>query len=138
MMSQTLLSLRIIGLHPVIPDTKMFKDALDDFWGGDESETSLAHVKEHFANLYILEIEIDPPNAVFDWAEITQFCLDKLDDYWQVPWDERAIDDVGRRWAFFFHCLDLSRPLRTPIGEIDLPPPTPIPAHLLSLEYQLP
>jgi hypothetical protein len=36
------------------------------------------------------------------------------------------------------HFVDLGRPLSTPLGEKLLPRPTPTPAHLASVTYEVP
>jgi hypothetical protein len=57
---------------------------------------------------------------------------------WQAPYDEQKLDDLGTRWAFFFHFLDLKVPLTTTVGELILPEPTPMPKHLAEIKYELP
>ena len=42
------------------------------------------------------------------------------------------------RVAFFFHYLDLSRPLETPLGDVALPDPSPAPERLSFMEYEAP
>jgi hypothetical protein len=59
---------------------------------------------------------------------------------WQVPYDERMLEESdGRiRYAFFFHYLDLKKPLVTPAGSLPLPMPTHQPAHLKGINYESP
>jgi hypothetical protein len=57
---------------------------------------------------------------------------------WQVAYDEQPLDDKRSRWAFFFHYLDLSKPLLTPMGPLELPTPTPLPEHLQQIAYDDP
>jgi hypothetical protein len=42
------------------------------------------------------------------------------------------------RWAFFLHCVDLARPLETPVGPRTIPTPSPCPKHLRHLRYEAP
>jgi hypothetical protein len=58
----------------------------------------------------------------------------------QVPYDEQVISesDGKARVAFFFHYLDLSKPLLTPAGTLALPPPKKIPARLKDIVYEAP
>ncbi len=49
-------------------------------------------------------------------------------------------DDWPRdaRVAFFFHDLDIARPLSTPFGEVSLPTPSTRPMRLAMLAYDAP
>jgi hypothetical protein len=40
--------------------------------------------------------------------------------------------------VFFFHYLDLKKPIITPAGSLSLPKPTKQPAHLNDIEYESP
>jgi hypothetical protein len=81
-------------------------------------------------------IEADVPDGhAFDWGKVTQENPTQPRSNWQVAYDEQPLDAAGRRWAFFFHYLDPTRPLLTPAGPVTLPPPTPRPAHLNGIEY---
>ncbi len=77
---------------------------------------------------------------------------------WQVPWMERILSADGTkvvaddseisqkpelfrgdvRCIFFFHYLDPSRPLVTPLGEVRLPKPTDRPQRLSGIKYEEP
>ena len=85
----------------------------------------------------LIEVELAGDEA-FDWGEVTQEDATQPRANWQVPYDEQPLDDQGRRWVFFFHYLDPSKPLLTPGGPIELPAPTPRPAHLKDIEYTEP
>jgi hypothetical protein len=85
---------------------------------------------------HLLEAELDAGD--FDWGSVTQAIPGEPESNWQVPWDERPLDDEKRRWAFFFHYLDFNKPLSTPDGDVPLPPPTPIPQHLANIDYESP
>ena len=103
-------------------------------------------------------IEMTIAAEPFGFTEITQAVEDQPHSNWQVPWDEKALDEVGERvvanawdspgpgeisggrmrFVFFFHYLDLSAPLLTPWGEIELPAPSPRPIRLAMIEYEEP
>ena len=101
--------MRIIGAHPV-----------------DASEPC-----------HLIEVEFQQTSEI-DWSEFTQELPDQDRDNWQVPYDETPLNDDETRWAFFFHYLDLRKPLLTPDGPMGLPSPTPLPKHLESIEYDAP
>ena len=86
----------------------------------------------------LIEAELDPPSTDYDWGEVTQEEPDSPRSDWQVPYDERPLDDAGTRWAFFFHYLDCSRPLLTVHGPVAVPEPSPLPDHLSEIEYEEP
>jgi hypothetical protein len=94
----------------------------------------------------------------FSMSDITQELPDAPRAEWQAPWDERVLNDSGdqvvahawdlpepgyieadkTRLTFFFHYLDLARPLSTPWGALELPAPTAKPDRLASVEYEEP
>jgi hypothetical protein len=86
---------------------------------------------------HLIELQVADSKSI-DWSAITQELADQPQENWQVPWDERPIDDDETRWAFFFHYLDLKKPLLTQDGPVTLPKPTPIPKHLNEIEYDPP
>lgn len=86
---------------------------------------------------YLIEAELSDSEN-FDWGKVTQEVPDLPQSNWQVPWDERPLYKDKQRWVFFFHYLDLTKPLLTPYGSIPLPLPTPLPEHLTSIEYESP
>lgn len=141
-MGDALRSLRIVGLHPVIPSDEQFHEAVGIMYGedlGDEERAAAeAQVREHFANLYLLEMQVEPPGAEIDWAEITQPVDGQPRDSWQVAYDDNPLDEDESRWTFFFHYLDRSRPLNSELGPLPLPEPTPIPPHLSAVVYDVP
>jgi hypothetical protein len=140
--SSTLRSLRIVGVHPVIPSADQFREALEVMWGSGLRGVRLADAKrctrEHYSKLFLLEMEIEPHDANVDWSAITQPIDGQPRENWQVPWDERPIGEEGNRWAFYLHDVQLARRLCTPLGECDLPEPTPMPRYLQHLVYEVP
>jgi hypothetical protein len=104
---------------------------------------------------YLVEILIEDFQGELNLADFTQEVDNLTNDNWQVPWDERILSNDGAaeqpapfgdplkvtgtlRLAFFFHYLDLSRPLATPLGSITLPKPSPRPGRLAFIKYEAP
>jgi hypothetical protein len=114
-------SLRVVGVHPVLPTSQQFREAVHVRSGSDLASEELSRaedrVRAHFGGLYLLEIEVCPADSDIDWGAVTQPIRDEPSETWQVPYDEQRIGEDGNRWAFFFHYLDLNRPLRTEIGD---------------------
>jgi hypothetical protein len=134
--------LRVVGVHPVTPTDHQIRDAVAIMWGDGlddvEQAEAIVHVGEHFKGLFLIEIEVQPDDAAVDWSTITQPIDGQPPENWQVPYDERRVDGTGGRWAFFFHYLDLRRPLSSPFGDLDLREPSPTPKHLRGVEYEVP
>ena len=102
---------------------------------------------------HIIECWVRGATGEFDIGKITQEIPGQPEDNWQVPWDEYLLNYDGTdgelspspeslngdvRVAFFFHYLDLGRPLITPGGDISLPTPTDRPDRLSFIEYEPP
>jgi hypothetical protein len=92
---------------------------------------------EAAAACYLIEAELSEPTR-FDWGKVTQEDETQPPSNWQVAYDEQSLDEEKRRWVFFFHHLDLGKPLLTPAGPIPLPAPTPRPTHLKYIAYTAP
>jgi hypothetical protein len=141
-MSGSLRSLEIVGVHSVVPTEQEFREAIAIQWGdnlsGERLRRAESQVREHFANLYLLEIEIEPADADINWSAITQPIEGQPQANWQVPYDERRLDEPESHWAFFFHFLDRGRPLQTQLGDRRLPNATSIPPHLQGVLYEVP
>ena len=108
--------------------------------------------------VHLIEILIKNSKASFDLVEITQEIPDKPKQNWQVPWDEKILDQADEnviadyfsirerpelwignvRMAFFFHYLDISKPLITPFGLANLPIESKKPNRLITIEYESP
>ena len=135
-------SLKVVGVHQVVPTPEELREALRWQCGsklvGEELARAESEVREYFGGLYLLEMEVDPSDAEIDWISITQPITDQPRANWQVPYDERNIGNDDGRWIFFFHFLDLTRPLSTEIGDVVLPKPTAMPDHLSSVVYEVP
>lgn len=86
-------------------------------------------------------------------AEITQEVPGEPRDNWQAAYDEHYLDRSGHevltphyaaqvppgrdaRVAFYFHYLDLDRPLLTPAGPLSIPRPTVRPERLAFMVYE--
>jgi hypothetical protein len=87
---------------------------------------------------HLVEAGLDPPDQDFDWGLVTQEEPGQPRDNWQVPYDERPLDETGERWAFFFHYFDPDRDLLGPDGPVAVPQPSPLPEHLKEIEYEEP
>lgn len=110
------------------------------------------------ASVHLIEILIKNSKASFDLAEITQRIPNESKQLWQVPWDEKILDQAGEkiitddflaikkpelwigdvRMAFFFHNLDFSKPLITPFGPVNLPIESVKPLRLSGIDYERP
>lgn len=91
--------------------------------------------------VWLVEVEIDEKFEEIDWGSITQPNPRQDQSYWQVPYDERTLGKAANgkeRAAFFFHYLELDRPLESAYGQLMLPPPTSVPDHLRFMSYEAP
>ena len=90
--------------------------------------------------VHLIELLIEDNVGDFDIREVTQEVTDQPKSTWQVPYDERILEESKQkaRYAFFFHYLDSKKPLLTPLGPLLLPKPTKILAHLRDIEYESP
>ena len=50
---------------------------------------------------FLLEVKFRQPPEECDWVKITQRLPGLPSENWQVPYDERPLDDTGERWAKF-------------------------------------
>ena len=98
------------------------------------------HPVEADEPVHLIELVVEGNVQDFDIGEVTQEVAGEPRDNWQVPYDERLLEETdGKvRYAFFFHYLDLDQPLVTPIGDARLPKPTDVPQHLEGIEYDAP
>ena len=87
---------------------------------------------------HLFEVEFSAPPKDSDWYAVTQANDSQPQKNWQVPYDEHPLDRDETRWAFFFHYLDLSKPMLTPDGPVVLPQVTPLPGHLKHIKYDEP
>lgn len=101
-------------------------------------------VEEALEPCHLVEIAVDGVSAP-DFGAITQEDLGRPRVEWQVAYDERLVSETApgsapesSRYAFFFHHLDITKPLQTASGLADLPPPSPVPGHLRSVTYEEP
>jgi hypothetical protein len=100
---------------------------------------------------HLIELVISAPDRDFNVDDITQLDEDVEKDLWQAAYDERFLDAdsleplrIGSferpdcneyRLAFFFHHLDLGKPLESSFGSLALPDPSPRPEHLAFIDY---
>ncbi len=89
---------------------------------------------------HMIEADFESTDTVddLDWGEVTQENPNQPRENWQVAYDEQAVNECKSRWICFFHFLDVSMPLITPVGNLHLPEPTPIPDHLQHIQYHEP
>jgi hypothetical protein len=90
--------------------------------------------------VYLIEIELLGDIKAFDFEDVTQVMPDRPRANWQAAFDEREVQSptANRRFAFFFHYLDLDLPLTTSLGDLPLPDATPIPERLADIRYESP
>jgi hypothetical protein len=89
--------------------------------------------------VHLIELVVEGGDD-FDFGGVTQEDPKQPRSNWQVAYDERIINESerGLRYAFFFHHLDLDKPLITPAGTLVMPMPTEMPARLKDITYEAP
>jgi hypothetical protein len=90
--------------------------------------------------VHLIEMLVAGDVDDFDIGEVTQEVVGQERLNWQAPYDERlhAASEGQARYVFFFHFLDLDRPLLSSFGALSLPTPTPTPTHLKNIMYEPP
>lgn len=108
--------------------------------------------------VHLVEVSVHGAQGIFKIGDITQETPGQPLDNWQCPYMEQILtlsgDEVlandyeasqrpelwkgDMRLVFFFHYLDVKRPLRTPFGEVQLPAETELPERLSMIEYEQP
>jgi hypothetical protein len=91
--------------------------------------------------VYLVEISIEGGGLdAFEIGEITQEMSDTPRVNWQAPYDDQVISETDgkARVVFFFHYLDLTKPLLTPAGALALPAPKKMPPRLKDIAYESP
>lgn len=108
--------------------------------------------------VHLIELNVRGADTPFTVGEFTQEVSDQPRSNWQVPWMEQILNAEGTevivnskeawrkpdlfcgdvRFVFFFHYLDLRRPLRTPFGELVLPSESQLPERLSIIQYEEP
>jgi hypothetical protein len=86
---------------------------------------------------HLIEVVL-PKDEKFDWGKVTQEKPKQPRENLQVAYDEQPVDEAANRWVFFFHYLDVNKPLMTPLGKVRLPAPTTLPERLASIKYYEP
>jgi hypothetical protein len=104
---------------------------------------------------HLIELWVRALDGELDVGRFTQEIPGRAQANWQVPYDERLLNEHGTasvaepfpdrvsgkgdlRIAFFFHYLELSRPLSSPAGPLKLPEPSESPSRLRFFEYEPP
>jgi hypothetical protein len=91
--------------------------------------------------VHLIEISIEGGAVdAFDLGEVTQEMPDTPRMNWQAPYDDQVISETcGKaRVVFFFHYLDLNKPLLSPVGSLALPVPKKLPPRLKKIIYEAP
>lgn len=108
--------------------------------------------------VHLVEILVKDSTSAVEIGKITQELPGQPRSNWQVPYDEKILNADGTRvmadpflerhkpklWignvrlVFFFHYLDLSKPLQTPLGDVTLPPESKKPRRLSGIKYEAP
>jgi hypothetical protein len=133
-------TITVVGLHPIVASQELIEETREMQWGaglsGKALEQANNNVRKHFEKLFLLEIEVEPPEAAVDWSEITQPIPGQPRENWQAPWDEQLVG--SGHWVFWLHSVDVMQPLQTELGELPLPLPTATPSHLANIIYEAP
>jgi hypothetical protein len=104
---------------------------------------------------HLVELWIHDLHGNVNVEQFTQEVAGEPKSNWQAPYDERVLNEHGTaqvgdrfppkiagkgslRLAFFFHYLDLEKPLLSPAGPVSLPAPADQPERLDFLEYEEP
>lgn len=89
---------------------------------------------------YLCELFVASDELEIDFGEFTQRVSERDRSSWQVAYDERRVSSSpeGDTYVFFFHYLELDRPLESLFGPLALPEPTPRPERLSSIKYEEP
>ena len=104
------------------------------------------------SKIYVVEMEINEKPRSVDFSRFFQKDDSLPESEWQVPYDEQYLTSDGKtilgdfftedkdmipgdttRVAFFMFLTDLSLPLSTPYGEIDLSDVKPMPERLSNI-----
>jgi len=108
--------------------------------------------------VYLIEAIVENNNGLFEIGKITQEVAGQPKNNWQVPYEEMILDEKGEkitfdsekdysnkelwkgniRFTFFFHYLDISKPLITQWGQIQIPKPIALPKRLKIIKYSQP
>jgi hypothetical protein len=123
---------------------------------GPSVEVLGVHPVTGVESCFLVEVIVEGAPTAPDLALFTQALPDAPQSNWQVPYGEKLLDADGHRVArtcgpptltrwpkrarlvFFFHDLEVDRPLRTPFGDVLLPRPTPKPKRLDVVSYEAP
>jgi hypothetical protein len=90
--------------------------------------------------VHLIEILVEGDAGDVNVGDVTQEVAGQPKTNWLAPYDGHLLEkSKGKlRYAFFFHDLDLQKPLLTPAGSLALPKPTKVPSHLKDIEYESP
>lgn len=101
-------------------------------------------------DVHLIEVRLQAKPSELDMGKFTQENPDLPRGSWQVAYDEQYLNESGdqvigdgsnmpeedrapTRVAFFLYFVTFNTPLRTPMEEIRLPSPTPLPERLKNI-----
>lgn len=134
-------SMVILGVYRVPVTDELFRECMDWWYGYDMPELKRRQADrqcwDQLAALRLFEVELRRDQGNFDFGTITQEVEGRPEANWQVPYDEQKLEDTqsGSRWVFFFHYLDSRKPLLTPFGLLEVPPPGELSPELSGIKY---
>ncbi len=96
------------------------------------------HPVEAAQPVHLVVLDCEGRSGELDWTSITQPDLKQDESFWQVPYDEVQVPGGGDRWTFFFHYLDVARPLQSNLGVLPLVSQTPMPQQFRFRKYEEP
>jgi hypothetical protein len=108
--------------------------------------------------IHLIELLVRDAQGFFDIGGITQEVAGQPRSNWQVPYMEHILNSSGdeiladdldapnmpelwktdMRLAFFLHYVDVSKPLKTPFGNVRLPAESELPIRLGMIQYEEP
>lgn len=123
------------------PIDKYVWDPFADFEPSGQIEIIGVHPIVARAPVHLIRFATTNEFETIYWRAFTQANPALERDFWQAAYDEQQLANLsdGRVQAvFFFHYLDITRPLMTPAGPIELPESSPLPPELQHIHYEDP
>lgn len=90
--------------------------------------------------VHLIEVEYAGPDDL-DFYAFTQEIEGQPEENWQAAYDKQELSSENSnstKAVFFFHYLHFEKPFRTQIGDVVLPPETPMPSYLSHIKYETP
>lgn len=128
----TIIGLRVVGLHKLPFDRTLFQKNLEDVAGHNPESVKAfeEQYKENWENAWIVVISWEGNQEI----EFDQFAFPEPGPDAQVPWLELILDmENGKhRAAFFLHYVEPGMPLWYGDLMLAMPKPTPAPSEFLN------